>query len=566
MPKPLRVAIYARQSVKVDDGIERQLEACRALAVFRGWEIVGEYPDNRTSASRERGAGTKWADMLADYDAGKFDAVLCVAIDRLLRSVVDIVKLRAPARPRGDVRIMTERDGIDTGSPLGKVILTILVALAEGEIESKRARVLPARAERHARGVPTPGKVPYGYRWISDAERKRMGNDDARYAVVPEEAAVVRYVFREAVTTAGEPNGVALGSIARALNTGAALGKDGESLGERSRTTREGVPWRISTIRRMLLSPYYAGLLPPISSVANRPKNAEGKPVSWRAQDIPIGDCILGNWEPIIEAPEGSTPVDVLRTVRDSLTKDERRKHDGNTSRKWLLPGIARCGKVTAETPGGQVEVCGAEVDSAVSREGHRAYKCPRGHFSRRAEALDAWAVETLLERLSRPDATALLRPAPNVNIPALTTRESALEGERAEWFARALSGSLKPAEWDAISAKLDAQLEEVRTALAAAYKADSLAEIITAADVRAHWGGLSLAAQRAVLRALFEPIIYPVGKGWRVVADGAAGRQLNVADTVRAAWRRTTVQDGAQGIQLVPGLTDRARGVLASS
>lgn len=61
-------------------------------------------------------------------------------------------------------------------------------------------------------------------------------------------------------------------------------------------------------------------------------------------------------------------------------------------------------------------------------------------------------------------------------------------------------------------------------------------------------------------------PIIYLVGKGWRVVSDGAKGRQLNVADTARAAWRRTTSQGGAEGVQLVPGLSDLALGVLAVS
>ncbi|ALJ19474.1 recombinase family protein [Microbacterium sp. No. 7] len=551
-----RVGIYARQSVPEDQGISQQVEEIREDLGRRGWlgGIVDVYDrDNAVSGSSERLAGTDWARMIGDLRAGRIDTVAVVAPDRLTRNLGDLVLLRDSAR------VVTARGGIDTAdeSGTGAFMLAQFVLIAEQEIRTKRARTTPYKHARHARGVPTPGRVPFGYRWIPKSERDEIGDADARYAVVPREAEVVRYVFSEAVKTASAPKGVALGSIARALNDGTAKDESGEPFGEHSRTTREGVPWRISTIRRMLLSPYYAGMLPPISSVAERPKNAAGKPVSWRAQDIDLEACIPGNWDALVSA-------DDVRNVRRSLTRPERRKHDGNTSRKWLLPGIARCGKVTAEHESGHVEMCGAEVDSAWTREGYRAYKCPRGHFSRRAEALDAWAVQTLLERLTRPDAAALLRPAPEVDLAALTAREGALQAQRLNVLRLVARGRFTDAEAEDELAPLDAELMGVRDALAAAYRADPLADIVSADDVRAFWDGLSLAGQRAVLGALFEPIISPVGKGWRVVAEGARGRQLDVADTVRPAWRRVEVRHDGEAFTFASGLTDDARVVLA--
>src|SRR5690606_34332559 len=74
-----RIAIYARQSVKQDEGIDRQIEMCKAAIAGRGdMEVVAVYADNATSASRARGEGTQWAEMLAAFDRGEFDGVFVV--------------------------------------------------------------------------------------------------------------------------------------------------------------------------------------------------------------------------------------------------------------------------------------------------------------------------------------------------------------------------------------------------------------------------------------------------------------------------------------------------------
>jgi hypothetical protein len=462
--------------------------------------------------------------------------------------------------PRRDVRVLVMSGDVDSATPTGLLILSIMLANGEYEVGLKVERTEPFKHARHARGVPTPGRVPYGYRWIPKSEREAMGDLDARYAVVLEEAEVVRYMFREALGMVGSPKGIELGSIARQLNAGEATTKSGKPLGESSRTTRAGKPWGTSTVRRTLISPYYAALLPPIDSLAERPKTETGKPAYWHAERVDLDACIPGHWEAFITEDE-------LRIVRGALLDVRRRTNGGKVSRKWLLSGLARCGKVLGEHVAhddetGYVETCGEPVRSGWTHEKHRGYKCPRGHFHMRAEALDAWAVETLLERLTRPDAASLLRPAPEADLPALQTRANALEARRAELTALVASGRRTFAEIAPYDDEIAAELGTIRDALAEAYSADPLADVLDADNVRAYWEGLSLGRQRAVLAALYEPIITPPGNGWKVVTGEPRGRQVHVSQVARPAWGRVAVTDEGN----VPQLTGAARQVLAAS
>ncbi|CAH0173010.1 recombinase family protein [Microbacterium sp. Bi128] len=560
VPAP-RIAVYARQSVEEEQGIAQQVQEIEADLERRGWLgcVVDRYRDNDTSGSSSRAVGTHWARMLGDLRSGKINTIAVVAPDRLTRNLADLVTLRDSAR------VLTTRGGIDTEDSYGSFMLAQLVLIAEQEIRTKNARIAPFKHARHSRGVPTPGRTPYGYRWIPESERRAIGDDDARYAVVPEEVGAVRYMFREAVGMLDAPKGIQVGAIARALSTGTATDAHGALLPKSTHTTRDGAAWLPTTVRKMLLSPYYAGLLPQISAVKDRPLTAQGRPASWRVTDVDIDACIPGNWEPLIQPSRDSTPADVLRAVRRALLDTKRARNGGSTAGKWLLSGIAVCGKILGTVGGDDpdmqhVEVCGAPVTSGVTRERNRGYRCPRGHFHIRGDVLDAWAVRTVLERLERPDAAALLRPAPEIDTAALRVRESALDGRRGDVLTLVGAGRYTLREADAVLRPIEQELASVRATLDAAYRADPLAEIVEAADVRAYWESLSLARRRAVLSSLMSPVISPTGKGWKVVESGATGRQRNADEVVRPAWRRTSFD--VEGLP-VGELTTSARGVL---
>jgi DNA invertase Pin-like site-specific DNA recombinase len=500
----MRVGIYVRQSVREDDGIEQQKEECAAEVVRRGWTVHDTYVDNDVSASKDRGAGTAWARMLADIDAGRIDCIVVVAVDRLMRRLSDVLEVRPPRR---EVRVVVVRGGIDTGDDggIGGFILGLFVLVAEQEINTKTRRAIPYRQARNAHGHPSPGKVPYGYRWVTKLHR---GADGRRYEVVPEEAAAVRFVFSEVI--AGSP----LGMVARELNQGTARDPEtGAALAASTCTTRQGTPWIPSTVRRLALSPFVGGLLPAISSVASRTDPRTKKVRSWRAEDVDIDACAPGVWESIVS-------VDDVRASRALLIDPKRRKQQG-TSRRWLLSGLAVC------------DVCGARVRSARTKEKYQGYRCPAGHFQRSGEILDRYAEQVVIDRLSAPDAASVIQPAPGVDLDALRAQEGALRGRRATLLDLAASGTFDAAEVREKVAPLDAELAEVTATIGAALAVDPFASVVASDDVRAAWDALTLARKRRIVSELFAVVIRPVGKGVRVTTLEQA------AASVAIVWRR---------------------------
>lgn len=490
----LRAAIYVRQSVREDQGIVQQVAECKRRVKGEDWHVVDVYNDNHTSASKPRGSGTDWARMLADIDAGHIDVVVCVKAARLLRRVEDVLEIT-----KRDVRVVTTGDGIDTASAFGNAILTIIVALAEEEIREKEARALPYRAARRELGHPTPGLVPFGYSWVPKLQRDERGT---RYAVVPGEAAVLRFMSRELLA------GAALGGIVAAMNSGQARDERGTLLGEYSRTTRKGKPWITTTARRLLLSPFPAALLPP--------KVPEG--AHYDGAKVDLSKCTPGAWEPILTA-------DAVHAARSILLDAKRLKHDGDTRAKHLLSGIGRCA------------VCGGPIRSAqvktTAPAPDRAYRCTKGCFVRAAAMIEAYVSEAVVSLLSSPGLLQWV-PDDGVDIDALRARRVALQSDRDDAEALYREGAISSQTLRAKARDLDPEILAVDAAIAAALQADPLAEIVTSDDVRGMWQSITMARRRAILGALVHRVeIGRVGKGVRVLTVEAA------EDTITMGWKR---------------------------
>lgn len=526
-----RAAVYVRQSVREDEGIERQLARCDELVSARGWTALPAYVDNDTSASKRRGPETAWARMLDDIGARRVDVVVAVNLDRLLRNIRDLSELLELG-----AMVVTVEGDLDLSTETGELQATVLAGAARFEVRRKASRTAVSAATRRADGHPSPGRVPYGFAWVTAQDRDAQGT---RYVVVPEEAAVVRFMFAELL--AGDKEREALGAICRELNKGTAT-LDGQRLSESSKRTRDGAPWGNSTVRRMLLNPLYAGLLPELM-----PKTERGERVHYQVELVDLDKCTPGAWEAIVS-------VDELRATRRALLDPSRLKHDGNTSRKWLLSGLARCDK------------CGGPVRSAVTKERYRGYRCVAGHFQRRAEQIDAYVEHIVLERLSAPDAASLVTPSPTVDIGALRAREASLSAQIVEAGQLIAQGWTAP-EVGKLVAPWRAELDQISTQLAVALAVDPLASVIGADDVRSVWEGLTLARKRRIVSELLLPLIRQVGKGVRVhTLEGAAA-------SVSIVWRKPGRSNVAlpaivneAGYGLHPELSDGVRAALATA
>jgi DNA invertase Pin-like site-specific DNA recombinase len=133
-----RAALYARVST-TDKGQdpELQLGELRQRAAERGWQVVGEYVDYASGADRNR---TELAKLMALVSGRKIDVVAVWRFDRFARSTAHLLEALDTCRRFG-VDFVSLREQIDTTTPMGKAMFTIVAVVAELERDLIRERV-----------------------------------------------------------------------------------------------------------------------------------------------------------------------------------------------------------------------------------------------------------------------------------------------------------------------------------------------------------------------------------------------------------------------------------------
>lgn len=142
----VRVALYARVSTRdKDQDPELQLEAMREFVRARGWVAV-EYVD--TAAAGDLAHRTAWARLLADVGRRKVDLVLVWKLDRAFRSTLHALATLRDFEHAGVGFSALTQPELDTTSAAGRLVFTILAAVAEMERELIADRV--KEGMRHA--------------------------------------------------------------------------------------------------------------------------------------------------------------------------------------------------------------------------------------------------------------------------------------------------------------------------------------------------------------------------------------------------------------------------------
>jgi DNA invertase Pin-like site-specific DNA recombinase len=134
-----RAAIYVRVSTDKQT-VENQVAALRQIAERRGWEVVEEYHDAGISGAKGRDGRPGLDQMLNDARRRKFDLVMAWAIDRLGRSLIDLLGTIQLLEACG-VDLYLDQQSIDTTTPAGKLMFQVCGAFAEFERSMIRQRV-----------------------------------------------------------------------------------------------------------------------------------------------------------------------------------------------------------------------------------------------------------------------------------------------------------------------------------------------------------------------------------------------------------------------------------------
>ncbi|MFI8297322.1 recombinase family protein [Streptomyces nigra] len=453
-----RAVIYCRISqdrTGAHLGVDRQLEDCEALAERNGWNVVETYVDNDVSAYRKSVKRKGYQRMLTDLQNGVATAVIAWHNDRLHRSPLELEEYIDISQRHGVSTHTVQAGDLDLSTPGGRMTARIHGTVARHESEHKAERVARARRQKAIAGEWAGGIRPFGWGMPTDEMRtvadKKTGEERLEPVLdmlkaVPEEAEALRYWTDEILS----------GGSIRSLVKWCA---------DKGVTTTRGNAVTHTDMRDMLIRPRNAGI------------------AVYRGEEVG-----RGQWEPIVDEAKYRAVVAILT--------DPGRIVNRGAQPKWLGSLIYVCGR----------DSCGQGM--TVTQSGGRrypSYRCPTGHGGgRRAEIVDQYAEDTIVERLSQSDAHTLLEPvADGVDVGALQAEAEQIRQRMRDLGGLFGAGQLELAPFTEGMDTARAQLEGVTQQLARAATRDPLVGLVGAPDVRKAWRALDLERQRNVLRAL---------------------------------------------------------------
>ena len=174
-----RAAIYARVSTRNGhQDPETQLLALRQVAERAGWQVSEEYVDHGISGAKGRDKRPAFDRLMKDATRRRFDVVMAWSVDRLGRSLQDLVAFLGEVHAQG-VDLYLDRQGVDTTTPGGKALFQMMGVFAEFEREMIRERVCAglekARAKGQRLGRPTvPASIEAAIRVARQAGKGQL--------------------------------------------------------------------------------------------------------------------------------------------------------------------------------------------------------------------------------------------------------------------------------------------------------------------------------------------------------------------------------------------------------
>lgn len=452
--------IYARISkadadvagIRDTAGVDRQVGKLRVLAERRQLAVVEEIIENDTRASR---AGTRsgFRRVLQLIESGSIKTVLAFAIDRLGRNRRDLAELLDAASRQGVDFVLLNGADVATSTPAGRLVASMLGAVAVGEVETMGLRLSEAYEQRAKKGTHVARQRVFGF---------MPGNIEHN----PEEAEVVREMF--ARVAAGE----SISATCRAIN-------------ERGIVSTKGNPFSRQSLMKIITNPRYVGRC----EYHKIRKDAKGRQVAREKQFE-----TEGTWEPIVER-------EVFDRVA-AIVGDPRRRHERVTV-KHLLTGVTHCGE------------CGLGTSCTTMMTGRRLYRCPSGkHFGRTADIIDDAIVDLVIERLATASAAVVQGGQPHdpeVEIVTLEERRKQLGVMFADGIldAEAYAAAAAPMAEKINAAKARAANVD--------YSEDPLSGVPMGQGkdaVRAMWDAADIITRRRIVARLFDITFTRTGKG----------------------------------------------------
>ena len=413
----IKVYTYTRVSTAMQiDGysLDAQKARMKAYADFNDYQIVGEYEDAGKSGKSIEGRAS-FCRMMDDIKAGKdgISYVLVFKLSRFGRNAADVLSTLQIMQDFG-VNLICVEDGIDSSKDAGKLMISVLSAVAEIERENIRIQTMEGRIQKAREGRWNGGFAPYGYRLV-----------DGRLEINEEEAPAIRTIFDQYVNT-------------NIGTTGLAKYLENHGIHKIQRQNGKNPLFASSTIQKILKNPVYCGK---IAFGRRRTEKVKGTRNEYKLVEQESYLLVDGLHEGLVSEEVWQAAQVKMKATAQKYELVSRRK----TDRVHLLSSIVKC------------PVCGAGMYGNKSikkrpdgtkykdfyyygckhRGMQRGYKCT---YSKQIqeEVLDGAVAEVISKLVSNPKFAAMMQEKINMKVDttAIEQEIAAYEKQLRQYYA----------------------------------------------------------------------------------------------------------------------------------
>ena len=409
-----KVYIYTRVSTAMQiDGysLDAQKSRMKAYADFNDYQIVGEYEDAGKSGKSIEGRAS-FCRMMEDIKSGKDGVayVLVFKLSRFGRNAADVLSTLQVMQDFG-VNLICVEDGIDSSKDAGKLMISVLSAVAEIERENIRVQTMEGRIQKAREGRWNGGFAPYGYRLV-----------DGVLQINENEAPAIRTIFEQYINTDTGANG---------------LSKYLETHGFQKLARQNGTSplFSATLIRAILKNPVYCGKI-----AFGRRKLEKIHGTRNEYHQVPQENYLL-----VDGLHEGIVSEELWNAAQVKLLAQSKRYEPvnrGKTEQAHLLSALVKC------------PVCGAGMYSNKRKKDGTPYKsfsyysCKHRKMQRgqkcdfnkqiQEEVLDNAVVEVIIKLVSNPKFAAMMQEKINskVDTPAIEQEIAAAEKQLRQYYS----------------------------------------------------------------------------------------------------------------------------------
>lgn len=178
--------------------LDAQKDKLKKYAEYQDMEIVREYSDEGKSGKNIEGR-PQFIQMLSDIETGKdkIDFVLVYKLSRFGRNAADVLNSLQHMQDFG-VNLICVEDGIDSSKDSGKLMISVLSAVAEIERENILIQTMEGRRQKAREGKWNGGFAPYGYKLVN-----------GELKIAEDEVEIIHIIFDKFIHTTMGANAIA---------------------------------------------------------------------------------------------------------------------------------------------------------------------------------------------------------------------------------------------------------------------------------------------------------------------------------------------------------------------